>query len=564
MQLLDRLALRTPSATVVVLTLLVAPLYLGSLGEPLLWQDEGTTSILGRHIASSGLPAVGYGADSSSQDFDAMRGWWDLNVDSPWLQDYLAAPAWWLWSEAPDSMATARHRTALLRMPFVIIALLIPFATYALLRAGPAAADSQRTVRVALVAAALTATSPMLVLHARQVRYYAPAALLTVLLLYAYLRLRGSPPSERRSCFAFATVSSLLVATNDVVWVATTVALAAHWVLFGHRDLSLRRALKALSLPACLAAVWFLLVATADKYGRVEPTGILDNALAYAVEMNAHVLPLAAFAIGAFLHRGRLAELVRSPASARRQDLDIPVLLGLTIAAVVGIHLFIDIVFLRYLVALVPLCAVVIAMLLVPPPGHRLFGGLGWVALLAVLLTDVAGWVSDAPLRYGLSARSERRHQHWTAPHTLWGLSARLRSVGRGPVSGVLEVLFEEGDASQSMVATYGDQPLSVLSAVQVYGGFSGEYPPPGVAPEWIWLRASTSAEMEGKRGAAAAWIAANVDLADYDCRLIDVPDRQWEWRPDPDIFWTLGTESPFYWTRGDSVPEVRLCRLPR
>jgi len=565
MHRLDRLALRAPLATIALLTLLLSPLYLRGLGEPLLWQDEGTTAILARHIASSGLPTVGYGADSASQDFDGMRGWWDLNVDSPWLQDYLAVSAWWAWAEPPDSLQGAQQLTRLLRLPFAIIALLLPLATYALMRVGPAVADSKRSIRVALVAAALTATSPMLVLHARQVRYYAPAALLTVLLLVAYLRLRGAPPPQRcRACFAFAAASGLLVTANDVVWIAVTASLVAHWALFGHRDLSPRRAIAALAFPVSIAAGWFLLVATADKYGRVEPTGVLDNALAYAVEMNAHVLPIALLAIGAFLHRARLAELVRASASTRRQSLDFPVLLGLTIAAVVGIHLFIDLVFLRYLVAIVPLCAAVVAMLLVPPAGQRSIGGAGWIVLLALTLTDVAGWLSDAPLRYGLSQRSARRHQHWAIPHTLWGLSARLRNVGAGPVSGVLEALYEEGDASHSMVATYGDQPLSVLSGVKVYGGFSGQYPPSGVAPEWIWLRASTSAEMEGKRGAAAAWIAANVDLTGYDCRLIDVPDRQWEWRPDPDVFWTLGAEGPFYWTRGDSVPGVRLCRLPR
>ncbi len=565
MHLLDRLTLRTPLATVVVLTLLVTPLYLGALGEPLLWQDEGTTALVARHIASGALPVVGHGAGSATQDFEAMRSRWDLNVDSPWLQDYLAAPAWWAWPEPPDSLAAARQLTGLLRLPFAIIALLLPLATYALLRVGSAAADSDRDIRVALMAAALTATSPMLLLHARQVRYYAPAALLTVLLLVAYLGLRRSPPPRwRRACFAFAAASGLLVTANDAVWVAVTVALVVHWMFFGHRDLSLRRALAALALPSALAAAWFLLVATADKYSRVEPAGVLDNAFAYAIEVNAHVLPVAVLAIGAFLHRGRVAELLRAPASTRRERLDFPVLLGLTIAAVVGIHLFIDIVFLRYLVAVVPLCAAVTAMLLVPPAAQRSIAGVGWIVLLALALTDVAGWVSDAPLRYGLSRRSVRRHQHWTIPHTLWGLSTRLRSVGAGPVSGVLEVLYEEGETSHSMVTTYGDQPLSVLSSVDVYGGFSGEYPPLGVAPEWIWLRASTSADMEGKMGAAAAWIAANIDLTSYQCRRIEAPDRQWEWRPDPDIFWTLGVDSPFYWTRGDSVPSVRLCRLLR
>ena len=547
MHRLDRLALRAPLATIALLTLLLSPLYLRGLGEPLLWQDEGTTAILARHIASSGLPTVGYGADSASQDFDGMRGWWDLNVDSPWLQDYLAVPAWWAWAEPPDSLEAAHQLTRLLRLPFAIIALLLPLATYALLRVGPVVADSERSIRVALLAALLTGT----LADARAARATGqvlragspPHRVVVGCLSGVAWRLHAS--ARRVACLAFAAASSLLLAANDVVWVAMTVALGAHWGLFAHRDLSPRRAIAALAFPASVAAGWFLLVATADKYGRVEPTGVLDNALAYAVEVNAHVLPLAVLAIGAFLHRGRLAELVRAPASSRRESLDFPVLLGLTIAAVVGIHLFIDIVFLRYLVAIVPLCAAVAAMLLVPPVGQRSMAGAGWIVLLALTLTDVAGWLSDAPLRYGLSQRSARRHGHWDIPHTLWGLSAHLRDVGPGPVSGVLEVLYEEGDASHSMVATYGDQPLSVLSAVQVYGGFSGQYPAPGIAPEWIWLRASTSAEMEGKRGAAAAWIAANVDLTAYDCRLIDTSDRQWEWRPDPDVFWTLGRRKP-------------------
>ena len=125
---------------------------------------------------------------------------------------------------------------------------------------------------------------------------------LTVLLLVAYLRLRGAPPPQRRrACFAFAAASGLLITANDVVWIAVTAALVAHWTLFGHRDLSPRRAIAALAFPASVAAGWFLLVATADKYGRVEPTGVLDNVLAYAVEMNAHVLPIAVLAIGAGL-----------------------------------------------------------------------------------------------------------------------------------------------------------------------------------------------------------------------------------------------------------------------
>lgn len=550
-------------ATIVVVAAL--PLYVVNLGWPLLWADEATTALLSRHVLESGLPLTGEGNDIASQDFDRMRGWRGLETQVGWAQDYLGAAGLWLAGTdgRADTLEQAIAVTRAGRWPFVLCALLAIALTGMLVRdalpgdpdpssdaARGARAPAERTV-IALWAMALTASSELYILHARQLRYFAPTALFTVMTVHGYVRaVRGL----RGGYLQLAAGGALLAISNDLVAAAVFASLGVmHLLMRWPVD---RRLLAAAAPPAGALGLWILLTLTADRYGRLGavPGELLATFVHLSIEANAHLLPwLAVVAVVALRGRGAarwaIDRLQRDsrPATDRGWDggFSLVVLAALVLAALLGVHAFVRFSYVRYLLPAAPLVGAALATIALrgaPWRGARSAVAAG--VLLAIAVTGIPGWLSDLSLHAAGSAYAPRVHAGWEEPRSLWRLSSRLRSTEPRPLATVLGHLWDHADPGDALLVTYGDQTLRFYTRLTVYGGRSGHMPRAGESPRWVWLRAQSPGNLPGP-GDPATWVRDHLNLErDYRRVELRVPDYPWETRPDPDYFWSR-TPSP-------------------
>ncbi len=150
------------------------------LGTPLMWNDEAETAMYGQRILQYGYPKVHDGKNNlyvydSQNDLRAYDRRTDAYLNTGWLQFYVAAPAVWLAGHVDDPNV----QTAILRFPFAILAT----AAVAILAWVAASYTRRRNLVAAATIAACTLCVP-LILHAREVRYYALALLFTSSVLW--------------------------------------------------------------------------------------------------------------------------------------------------------------------------------------------------------------------------------------------------------------------------------------------------------------------------------------------------------------------------------------------
>ncbi len=167
--------------------LVCAVLQFKHLAYPLIWQDEGETAMLGRRVLEYGYPKVhdgrnvvyGMGVPLSV----AVKEESDAYIGSLWGQYYFAAVAVWLAQETADP----HSKTALLRLPFALVGSLGVVACF--LAVAPAF-SARRNARLfaAVGFTLLHALSISLILHLREVRYYALVMALLGAIVFLHLR----------------------------------------------------------------------------------------------------------------------------------------------------------------------------------------------------------------------------------------------------------------------------------------------------------------------------------------------------------------------------------------
>ena len=196
----------------------------GGLAHPLLWQDEGETTMFASRVLEYGYPKV-HGDRNVVYEFGpdialGVKESVDAYIGKTWGDFYFAVPGL-VWAAGSDD---PYERTFRLRLPFALagsagLALLL----LAVLPAVP------RPRRVAFAAAfvALASVSISLVLHLREVRYYALLVLALGGLLALHLRAERTA-SDRwvAAALAQAAVSFLLFQVFHVAWFAATGLLA--------------------------------------------------------------------------------------------------------------------------------------------------------------------------------------------------------------------------------------------------------------------------------------------------------------------------------------------------
>src|SRR5262249_18658912 len=150
---------------VALMCIVAGALVLGRLDARLLWQDEAQTALVSETILEHGVPLGTDGKNFYSQEQGAEYGAGFLWRWQPWLPFYLTA----------GSFAVLGKTTLAARLPWALFGLATVFLLYR------HALATWRDRRVALIAAGLLASCVPFLLLARQCRYYAGTAFLSLL-----------------------------------------------------------------------------------------------------------------------------------------------------------------------------------------------------------------------------------------------------------------------------------------------------------------------------------------------------------------------------------------------
>lgn len=231
--------------------LLAAALLLVGIDNHPFWGDEADTAIFGRNVLRAGYPTAWDG-----RNLYAYRGGDLLNADlvevqSAWLQYYLAAGGFALFGET----------TLGGRLPFAALGPLTVVAFYFFVR------RLHESRSFALASATALAVWVPFLLFARQCRYYAPAMLAAVVMLHLWLDLSLRRPWRLAG---FVAASAFFFHSQFVMFACFFAALFLAAVVLERRRERVAALLVAVPLIAALTLPWVLACAPyRDPEGRV-------------------------------------------------------------------------------------------------------------------------------------------------------------------------------------------------------------------------------------------------------------------------------------------------------
>jgi hypothetical protein len=389
------------SGALVLASALFAFVLFKHLSYPLFWADEAETAMMGRRILEVGYPKVHgpkgtvyslwhRGAIGVDEGTDAYTG-------SPWAQFYVAALGEAFAARTDDRyQKTAAHRLPFALAGFVGVALLA-------LAVLPSIGNTQRKLVFSTSYALLLAYSVSLILHLREVRYYALVVLVCSAILLVFFR-RHVFGTLRRGAYGIWLAGLLLLLFNVFypAFGVLLIAMGLHHVRRAGSDSGPPRERMVgwlrESLPMLLAAACVLPLLTffdfleqgrswADRFGF---DGYFDNLAFVCTSLLRHdfLAPALALRVAAIALRPSPAVL---QGSAHRQRLEIASFLLLLIGVYALLIAQVPFLFERYFIVLSPLVSVLLLLdafsvydsIRVAPR----FGALRWSGRLAVLVS---------------------------------------------------------------------------------------------------------------------------------------------------------------------------------
>jgi 4-amino-4-deoxy-L-arabinose transferase-like glycosyltransferase len=466
------------------LAALSATLLLANLGSPYLWQDEAQTALLARSILEHGIPHGTDGTNSFSQELGVeidSSGVWRWHT---WLSFYAVAASFALFGET----------TLAARLPFALFGIGCVLLTWALAR------ELWRDRLAAGAAGGLLALSVPFLLLARQSRWYALAAFLSLAGLAAYARIdRG-----RRFALGFFVAALLLFHTHYLYCAVLLGSCGLHAAWLARERL--RQTLVAaagVSVVSLPWLVWLSDVPLNSGYGArlVDAAQSLSYLWVFSKDLVTVFL-----AFGLWLLALPLVALRR----ARRGEPAWAAAPGVwSGVALVALHTGIGLVLLA---ALSPGTYLRYLTPLVPP----LFAAVGLVvAALARAWPAVAAVAVAA----------------WLVTGSLDDFTHELTHDYDGPIEGIVRFLAENARPGDTVAITYGDLPVKFyLRNLRVVGGLTGEDLAAASGAEWIIVRRH---DVTQHSHAVRQRLRELVAAGGYRRREIPYPDAAFENRED-------------------------------
>jgi hypothetical protein len=500
------------TAAAVAVVLVSAFLVFFSLDSRILWMDEAETALLGRSILVHGVPTAFDGRNVISQEVGREYGsdyvwWW-----TPWLDKYLAAA----------SFAVLGESTFSARFPFALLGLLCVISMY------PLALALFRDRWIGVLAMAFLALSVPFILHVRQCRYYSPAILCTIWVLYFFV---GMARGRRFAVAGFVVVTTLLF-QSSILNAAATAAALVPCVLVSRFDApALRRAALAAGLLLLLNAPSLYLFSPATSEPRLYT--VADTVRVHLALTNRYTFPFLTLplflALAWWVRRRPFVE-----SRAWRPFLVLVVFLAVYLLTVAAAPWF----FYRYTVGLLPVASALLAFMCVSLlRWSRLLGAPITASLMLTALFHLA-----LPLPQPISELAKRRS--FPVYDVFFPLGNVLHEITSRPYAGPMELLVtllaQTAAPTDRVFITYGDLIVVFYTGLEVRGGQSGQPLEGWPEPEWIVVRSFFSfidrpvhrADTERKR----AWVRSALDTNHYVRMRAPLTDTPWDNIPEPHL----------------------------
>ena len=487
-----------------VWVLLVAGLLLllPNLGNIYLWQDEAETALLSQRLGQYGLPLAFDGRNLIRQapmDVQYTADW--VWVYHPWLPFLFTAL----------SFALLGPTTFAARLPFALAGLATVLLLYDSVR------RHLKDQRLAMLSSSLLLLSIPFLLHARQCKYFAFAALFTVAVLDAYLLLTQT---ENRLALPYLVLAGFaLFQSNFGAFLPTFVGLGIHFLLQGLSRKRLSRMIPPGVMLVALVMPWAVYLQTWARGRFVSDIyRFVGHLVHYVVYITGWVMPwpLVVVFVVLFLQAWKRA----------RQEAGV---FSLYVAVIVVTVLFLSATFIwlyfSYIVQLVPLLVVLLTYTVLRLVRHRVVG----VALIALLVatnvlhivpyflpvTRSFKWASLAPRTY--LAETDALIEAAGQPRSeLLNYAYELTHDYDGPDEGVVRLLQQEASSGDLVVANYGELPILFYTGLDVAGGLAAFRIGELEKPEWVIKRRDGPYLQEmDKLLASAAHQAITIPYAD-------------------------------------------------
>jgi 4-amino-4-deoxy-L-arabinose transferase-like glycosyltransferase len=518
----DRIELTLACCLAAVASLLVFP----NLGKQALWQDEGQTAVVAQNVLRTGLPSASDGKNLVSIFADHRDVRSGLSIWQPFAPVYLAAA----------SMAIGGQNAAAARFPFAVAFVLLIVSGYRVVLRW--SGDRQ----AALATAILMAGSVVLLLHARQCRYYLLAPLLNLWIVHSYLLLKAKP---RWSVTIGLILSSTLLIN---VFFPGAIVLALGLMIDGLLRSPGRQTWRHLILAAVVVAVVNLPVAVFLKIWS-RPFGVqpgYSGVPVFSLYLLRYLLTLNLYFFPVLLLIPASIVAVRQCRARELEDNGLLVISFIVcLTQLIGFSLISDYPFTRYLIGAAPFLFYLGAASIQRLAARRAV--LLWPLVVLSMVTNWGGVLSAMPARglfkdahwskAGIDGQflepgrigiSYARGEIATIVREGFGspLSSYLRSVlrpPRGPVDVILETLRQEAKPSDVVKISYEDLPLMFHTDLNVVSATAiGP-----AAPDWIIERYLS-------RMRADPDFLKETMKFQYEEKTLPIPDVQWNNQPDP------------------------------
>lgn len=503
---------------------LAAFLLLYQLGHRPFWQDEAETACLAKNVLKYGVPKVTDGVSIISQEQgreyteDMIWSW------SPWMQIYVSALG----------LKLGGINTFAGRLPFALAGIVCVLLTYRLVRV------HYEDVQWARLAALMLALTVPFLLFARQNRYYTLGAILTILSLEAFIPRRP----KTAACVLAGVSMGLMFHANYLLLFSFGPAVYAAQLMV-RRELPRFKDLLIVGFCAAIIIVpGFMLYGIGKQGGMMDFTKIPSNLGNYFADFVQFMLPLpiAAYLLYRWRHFFLSVFTYRGPTSEREQFV---LILSLTMVGSVIILALIPQQFLRYLVHLYPLLAIILAWLCLKLWREHKPSGI----LLSFLLL-FTNWVHIIPMEVlGIVNRP-------------WQTDSKMLAYPNFPIKLFLTELFEgypdvnaniinffkeNAQPGDAILITYGDLPLLFYAdEFKILGGLRADDPEALQNPEWLVKRCISRTDRDGFLLQSDAAILFDLDLEKYYDRLeVGFTDDQFGNRADPYYHQFIPNEEP-------------------